>query len=63
MFDESGSTPDARRVEADKLLDIISGFSEQLNPKESTFVEQMVDSAFCSPKQLFWLRDIKDKYL
>ena len=61
MFDESGSTPDTRRVEADKLLKIIE--VEQLTPKEAAFVEQMADSKFVSPKQLFWLRDIKDKYL
>ena len=63
LFQESGQTPDSTRVEADKLLAIIEDFSEQLTPKEASFVEQMGDAETVSPKQLFWLRDIKDKYL
>jgi len=63
LFQDSGSTPDSRRAEADKLLAIIEDFSEQLTPKEASFVEQVWSADFISPKQLFWLRDIKDKYL
>ena len=63
MWDEIGQTPDTRRVEADRLLKIIEDMSEQLTPKETAFVEQMADSKVVSPKQLFWLRDIKDKYI
>jgi len=63
LFQDSGSTSDSRRAEADKLLNLIQDFSEQLTPKEAAFIESITDSEMVSTKQLFWLRDIKDKYL
>jgi hypothetical protein len=63
LIQDSGGDNDSRVTEAQKLLDIIAGFQEQLTAKEQQFVEQMDSCIFCSPKQLFWLRDIKDKYL
>jgi hypothetical protein len=60
---QTGGTNDERVTEAHKLIEIISGFQEQLTSKESDFVEKMDGCTFCSGKQLFWLRDIKDKYL
>ena len=61
---ETGGTPSDRRAEADRLVKIISenGLS-QLEPRELDFVMQMDADETVSPKQLFWLRDIKDKYL
>lgn len=64
LYQDSGhATPDGRRVEANKLIKIIEGYGIELTPKETAFVEQMADSEYVSPKQLFWLRDIRDKYL
>lgn len=61
---EIGSTPEDRRAEADRLVKIISenGLS-QLEPRELDFVCEMDEGRPVSPKQIFWLRDIKDKYL
>lgn len=64
LYQDSGhATADERRAEADKLLKIIEGYGVEMTPKETSFVEQMADSETVSPKQLFWLRDIRDKYL
>jgi len=60
---DSGMDGTARRKEASRIVDIIQDFTEQMTPSERKFVEQMGDDfAPVSTKQLFWLRDIKDKY-
>jgi hypothetical protein len=60
-------SPDERLDEANELADLIV---DELKPEQCTQSEQSVVSlfydrraTFCSVKQLFWLRDIKDKYL
>lgn len=63
---DSGMTPEARREEADRLVKIIteSGRSVwvySLSAKEQNFVDEMDMGGPVSTKQLFWLRDIKDK--
>jgi hypothetical protein len=60
---ESGGDNDSRVTEAQALLKIIADVQGQLTLKEANFVEQMDNCTTCSTKQLFWLRDIKDKYL
>lgn len=60
---ETGSDNDKRVTEVKRLLDIIQEFVDKLTPREREFVMQMDGASFCSGKQLFWLRDIKDKYL
>lgn len=52
---------DERRAEADKLADIID--KDSLTETEFKFLEYVWDGGPISVKQLFWLRDIKDKYL
>jgi hypothetical protein len=42
---------------------MLEGYVDDMTPVEKGFVEKMSDTDFCSPKQLFWLRDIKEKYL
>lgn len=59
---ESGSTADSRRAEADRLCTMIEDNLEQLTPTELSFLGQVQDGGPVSTKQLFWLRDIKDKY-
>lgn len=57
-------TADERREEADRLvIMILKEAEDQLEPHEGQFVYQMEDGGPVSVKQLFWLRDIKDKYL
>jgi hypothetical protein len=59
-----------RSIEARNLLDIIMEHEAELNSQELGFVESLSDrmdryleDTNISDKQLFWLRDIKDKYL
>lgn len=56
---------DERRVEADKLCEIIISNSDEDNRTkvENDFIFKIADGGPVSVKQLFWLRDIKDKYL
>ena len=65
LTNETGGTAEDRRVEAERILDIMheNGIIASLNDKERYFVEYLDPSRGVSPKQLFWLRDIKDKYL
>ena len=54
-------TPAERLEEASRIIGMLEEVYEQLSDKEQSFVESLQSS--CSVKQLFWLRDIKDKYL
>lgn len=56
-------TADERRAEADRLTVIIGEFQDKLTDTELAFVKKQRDGFPVSVKQLFWLRDIKDKYL
>lgn len=51
-----------RLAEVQKLLSIIPK-DAQMTEQEEKFVKFIGGATFCSVKQLFWLRDIKDKYL
>ena len=68
LANDTGGNADDRRSEADRILKIIVDndldFGE-FSPREAKFLEQMLDDQQqpISPKQIFWLRDIKDKYL
>lgn len=59
---ESGGSADDRRAEADRLLQMLEPYQDQLEAKESSFIAGMLMNEPVSPKQLFWLRDIKSKY-
>lgn len=52
-------TPAERLEEAGRLIEMIQPFWVQLPDKEQAFIESLQSS--CSVKQLFWLRDIKDR--
>jgi hypothetical protein len=60
-------TEEERLKEAHDLADMITNFTDPDDLTESecnivvTFYKQLSET--CSVKQLFWLRDIKDKYL
>ena len=62
---DSGGTPEDRRNEADRVLDL---FREEhvlgkLSAKEKEFVDKLARGYPVSVPQLFYLRDIKDRYL
>jgi hypothetical protein len=69
MYAESGSTPAQRISEAQKLLEMLKGCDEQMRSDERSFVAGLRERlgkryarVGVSPKQLFWLRDLKDRY-
>lgn len=64
LFQESAQTPERRKEEAQELLARLDGHVRDfaLTEVELTFIERVSDLANISPKQLFWLRDICDKY-
>lgn len=53
---------DERRAEADRLVKIVEDDMERMSSTERGFVERMAEGGPVSVKQLFWLRDIRDKY-
>jgi hypothetical protein len=70
LFQESGGDNSDRLEEAKKLLAMgLTENLEQMSEKERKFVEDTITriddygiEALVSAKQLFWLRDLKDKY-
>jgi len=63
LTQDSGSTPAQRRAEADKLCTMLQEAGiEQMQSHEQSFVESISQEVPVSPKQLFWLRDLKGKY-
>lgn len=60
---ESGGDEQSRVNEARTIVRLLEEFSEQLSSKEQNMVESMADCDSCTTKQLFYLRDIKDRYL
>jgi len=60
-------SPDERRAEGLKIAQILDSASEKheiaMNIKEFDFVAMILSGPPVSIKQLFWLRDIKERYL
>ena len=63
LANESGGDELSRINEARETVRMLEEFNDQMSQKEQEFVEQMTDCDYCTVKQIFWLRDIKDKYL
>lgn len=66
LTNETGGDAYDAMVEKNSLIKIIDDCcnTDRMNPVEQSFIEQMrEEDRFVSPKQLLWLRDIKDKYL
>lgn len=63
LTNDSGGDLRSRCEEAWKICRMLEEFTDQMTDKEKGFIEQMTDCDICSPKQIFYLRDIKDKYL
>jgi len=55
-------TPDERVAEAERIIGMLEGYESELRSNEKSMMEQVEATGDCSVKQLFWLRDLKDKY-
>ena len=53
--------PAERVAEAGRIIEMLAGHEYALSTKELTFINGLQSSV--SVKQLFWLRDIKDRVL
>ena len=56
-------TPDERYAEACRVIDMLEGFESELRPNEKDMMEKVQKYETCSVKQIFWIRDIKDRVL
>ena len=55
-------TDDERVAEKNRIVKRIKNLMENATDKEREFVGKMSDARFVSVKQLFFLRDIAEKY-
>lgn len=56
-------TASERVAEANRIVSrLANNCEDEMTPKERDFVSKMEGADYCSIKQLFWLRDISDKY-
>lgn len=57
-------TDDERRAEATRICGMLEGYWTQMNDVERGFLSRVGDENYpVSVKQLFWLRDIKDRMI
>jgi hypothetical protein len=70
LFQDSGQTPDRRREEAKELLAQVIDAVEAMTDKDRRLVEKISgrfqkygDEAFVNANDVFWLRDIRDRYV
>jgi hypothetical protein len=68
LFNETGhNSIDDRNTEALRLIEELAVNMEPMQPHERQFITDMSDRAGrnelrCSGKQLYWLRDLYEKY-
>jgi hypothetical protein len=62
LANDSGSDDSRRREEAAQLVSLLSDHLEELSPRQRSFVEEMGEGGPVSPKQLFYLRDLAEKF-
>jgi hypothetical protein len=63
LTSESGGDENSRINEARTIVRMLEEFVDSMTTKEQEFLDSMSDCDYCTTKQLFWLRDIKEKYL
>lgn len=63
LTSDSGGNEKDRIEEAQKICRMLEEFQDVMSQKEKDFIENMTDCDYCTTKQLFYLRDIKDRYL
>ena len=61
LFQSSTLTSEERRDEADQLLKQIDERERELSRKDSVVLEWN-DGREITPRMLYWLRDIRDRY-
>ncbi|KKM79580.1 hypothetical protein LCGC14_1348470 [marine sediment metagenome] len=68
LGNETGQSKEEDVREAQQLLDLVTDDAEGMTPKEQEFVydmqerfDQYQEQTFISPRQLFWLRSIRDR--
>ncbi len=54
-------TPAEHLEEAGRIIEMLADYGDELAPHETKFIYGLQSS--CSVKQLFWLRDIKDRVM
>lgn len=64
---QSSLSNDERVTEAKRLLQELQDYTSAMSKKEQGFVEDMLEKStapgfFVSPNQLFWLRDLREKF-
>lgn len=66
LANDTGGTEQDRENERDRILkvlhDAFGDYGAPYTEREEAFLESIAEGPV-SPKQLFWLRDIKDRYL
>ena len=68
LFNETGhNSIDARNTEAMRYIEELSANMEPLQAHEAKFISDMSrmvteNRLYCSGKQLYWLRDLYEKY-
>jgi hypothetical protein len=62
LYNETGGDLSSRIEEVRKILSLLVPHLGELSQKEAKFVKEMNSARMISPKQLFWLRDLLDKY-
>jgi hypothetical protein len=63
LTQDSGGDEKSRCDEARTICRMLEEFEDVMSQKERDFIAQMADCDYCTTKQLFYLRDIKDRYL
>ena len=69
LTSDSGSDAARRVEEARDLCRMLADLTEQMEPQHRKMIEDMTDNleslcnASCTTPQLFFLRDIRDRYL
>ena len=66
LSNQTGGNAYDAMMEKNEILKIINQYGDvdKLSPREQGFLAQMEgEDQYVSPKQLLWLRDIKDKCL
>ena len=61
---ETGGNADDNFAESRRILKILDDYAntDEMTSAEQGFIAQMESAEGVTPKQLLWLRDIKDKY-
>jgi hypothetical protein len=60
---DSGSDDDRRRQEANDLLLMLRPHFDDMASKHQKFWNDMQQKAFITVKELFYLRDLRDRYV